>query len=365
MLTCPANTPPRSRRCRVEARALASLPTATSGVRARGGRTVSAALPVRRSATALNVPPAPVVGAATYLKLFATALVWGATWIAGRVAVGEASPLTVASWRFLLATLALGALVVVREGRPRWSRTDWLTLAALGASGIFLYNLCFLYGLQLIEAGRGALVVALTPAVIATGDWLLFGAPMSAGKAAGIGIAMFGCLVVVTNGNPHLLLAGQIGLGEWLIIGCSVLWAVYTFIGRRGTCSLSPLAMTFGASLTGWLMLSGAALFEGSLFAVGQTTWRGWIAVAFLGLCGTALAFTWYAEGVQRIGATRSAAFINLVPLSAVILGALLLDERLSLAVLVGGALVITGVIITNRAAASRATAANSKEKTA
>jgi len=125
------------------------------------------------------------------------------------------------------------------------------------------------------------------------------------------------------------------------------------------------LAMTFGASLTGWLMLSGAALFEGSLFAVGQTTWRGWIAVAFLGLCGTALAFTWYAEGVQRIGATRSAAFINLVPLSAVILGALLLDERLSLAVLVGGALVITGVIITNRAAASRATAANSKEKTA
>jgi drug/metabolite transporter (DMT)-like permease len=128
-----------------------------------------------------------------------------------------------------------------------------------------------------------------------------------------------------------------------------VLWAIYTFVGRRGTRSLSPLAMTFGASLTGWLMLTTAALLQGSLFSLAETTWRGWSAIVFLGLFGTALAFTWYAEAVQRIGATRSAAFINLVPVSAVILGAVLLDERLGVAVLAGGALVIAGVIITNQ----------------
>lgn len=287
---------------------------------------------------------------ATYGKLIATAFVWGATWIAGRVAVSEASPLAVASWRFLLAALVLGTLVVIHEGWPRWSLDEWLTLAALGASGIFLYNLCFLYGLKMIEAGRGALVVALTPAVVAAGDWLLFGAPMSPMKASGIGLAMFGCLLVVTNGDPRLLFAGQVGLGEWLIIGCSVLWAVYTFVGRRGTRSLSPLAMTFGASVTGWLMLTTAALLQGSLFSLAAITWRGGSAIIFLGLFGTALAFTWYAEAVQRIGATRSAAFINLVPVSAVVLGAVLLDERLGVAVLAGGALVIAGVIITNQA---------------
>ena len=302
---------------------------------------------------------------ATYVKLVATAIVWGATWIAGRVAVSEASPLAVASWRFLLAALVLGTLVVIHEGWPRWSLAEWLTLAAMGASGIFLYNLCFLYGLKLIEAGRGALVVALTPAVVAAGDWLLFGAPMSPMKAAGIGVAMFGCLVVVTNGDPRLLFTGQVGLGEWLIIGCSVLWAVYTFVGRRGTRSLSPLAMTFGASVTGWLMLTAAALLQGSLFSLAGTTWHAWSAIVFLGLFGTALAFTWYAEAVQRIGPTRSAVFINLVPVSAVILGALLLDERLEVAVLTGGALVITGVIITNQAGARPAAGVKSKEKTA
>jgi len=296
---------------------------------------------------------------ATYCKLVATALVWGATWIAGRIAVGEASPLAVASWRFLLAALVLGALLVIREGWPRWTRGECLTVAALGASGIFLYNICFLYGLQVIEAGRGALVVALTPAIIAAGDWLLFNAPMSPAKAGGITLAACGCLLVVSNGDPRRLVSGDIGLGEWLIIACSLLWATYTFIGRRGTRSLSPLAMTFGASLSGWLMLTSAALFQGSLFALQATTWQGWAAIVFLGVFGAALAFTWYAEAVQRIGPTRSAVFINLVPVSAVVLGALLLGERLGLPVLAGGALVIAGVLITNQAGARLAAVRN------
>lgn len=287
---------------------------------------------------------------ATYGKLVATALVWGATWIAGRIAVGEASPLAVASWRFLLATLVLGTLVVSREGWPRWTRGEWLIVAALGASGIFLYNVCFLYGLQVIEAGRGALVVALTPAIIAVGDWLFCRASMSAAKASGIALAACGCVLVISNGDPRRLLTGDVGLGEWLIVACSLLWAVYTFIGRRGTRSLSPLAMTFGASLSGWLMLTVAALFQGSLFALQATTWHGWLAIVFLGVFGAALAFTWYAEAVQRIGPTRSAVFINLVPVSAVVLGARLLGERLGLPVLAGGALVIAGVLITNQA---------------
>ena len=293
-----------------------------------------------------HAPAAPAI----YGKLLATALFWGGTWIAGRVAVREASPLAVASWRFCIATLVLGALVVAHEGRPRWSRRQWLTVTALGASGIFLYNICFLYGLRLIEAGRGALVVALTPAVVAAADWLLFGAPMSAKKALGIGLAMLGCLLVVTNGDLGRLAGGGVGSGEWLIVGCVVLWAAYTFISRRGTRELSALAMTFGASLTGWAMLTVAALVDGSLFALADTGWRGWSSIVFLGLFGTAVAFTWYSDAVHRVGATRAAAFINLVPVCAVLLGALLLGERLGTAVLAGGALVIAGVLLTNRA---------------
>ena len=101
------------------------------------------------------------------------------------------------------------------------------------------------------------------------------------------------------------------------------------------------------------LMLTGAALADGSLLALGATTWRGWSSIVFLGVFGTALAFTWYSQAIALIGTTKAAAFINLVPLFAVLLGALLLDERIGGAVLAGGALVMVGVFLTNRAAAS------------
>jgi drug/metabolite transporter (DMT)-like permease len=284
----------------------------------------------------------------TWLQLLAVAFFWGGTWVAGRVAVGEVSPLATASWRFLLAALTLGAVLWKTEGAPRWQARDWLGVTALGISGIFLYNICFLYGLKHIEAGRGALVVALTPAMIALADWLIFGAVMTKRRFSGVAIAMAGCLLVVTKGDVHLLTSGAVGPGEILILGCVVLWASYTFIGRRVNQRISPLAATFGASLTGWAMLTVAALFDGSLFALDALTINGIAAIAFLGILGTALSFTWYAAAVHDIGPTRAGMFINLVPVFGVLLGALMLRERLPAATYVGGAIVILGVITLN-----------------
>jgi hypothetical protein len=143
-----------------------------------------------------------VASPATYFKLLATALVWGATWIAGRVAVSEASPLAVASWRFLLAALVLGTLVVIHEGWPRWSPKEWLTLAALGASGIFLYNLCF----STAEDDRSRPRRAGGRADAGGGRRRRLATVRRADVADESGrhrLAMFGCLLVVTNGDPR------------------------------------------------------------------------------------------------------------------------------------------------------------------
>ena len=163
--------------------------------------------------------------------------------------------------------------------------------------------------------------------------------------------ALVGCLLVVTRGHPTLIFSGEVGFGEWLLLGTAVSWVAYTLISRHCSRHFSALAQTFGGCLTGWLMLTAAALADGSLFALSATSWRGWSGIVFLGVFGTALAFTWYSQAIARIGTTKAAAFINLVPLFAVVLGALLLDERIGGAVLAGGALVMVGVFLTNRAA--------------
>lgn len=289
-------------------------------------------------------------GAATYLKLIGAMFMWGGTWIAGRVVAQElTAPLAAPAIRFLLAGLALAGFALATEGRvPRpQTGSEWGAVSGLAMTGIFVYALCFFYGLKHITAGRGALVVALTPVLAALTAGLLGQERLSRRKLAGIAIAMAGCLTVIGNGNPLALLHGAVGIGEWLILGCALCWTAYTFIGRRATRTLSPLAATLWASLLGALLLGATALLQGGS-DLAAWSWRVWSSVVFLALGGTALAFTWFADGVRRLGASKASVFVNLVPVFAVLQAAVLLDERLGLSVLGGGLLVIAGVWLTS-----------------
>ena len=291
----------------------------------------------------------PQAGTATYVKLIGAMFMWGGTWIAGRVVAQElTAPLAVPAIRFLIAGLVLAGFALATEGRiPRpQTGAEWGIVSGLALTGIFLYALCFFYGLKHITAGRGALVVALTPVLVALGAWFMGQERMTSRKLAGIAIALLGCLAVVGNGNPLALLHGAIGMGEWLILGCALCWTAYTFIGRRATLSLTPLAATLYASLIGSLLIGITALLQGGT-DIGEWSWRVWASVLFLAIGGTALAFTWFADGVRRLGAAKASVFVNLVPVFAVLQAALLLDERLGFAVLGGGLLVIAGVWLT------------------
>lgn len=286
----------------------------------------------------------------TYVKLITAMAMWGGTWIAGRVIAQELSaPLAVAALRFVLSGLAVGGFMLLSEGRLPFpeSGRDWGLIWALGFFGIFLYGLCFFFGLQRIPAGRGALVVALNPAVIVITAWLIGKERMTTRKAIGSLIALAGCLTVIGNGDPLALFQGTVGLGEWLIVGCVMSWTAYTFIGWQASGRFSPLATTFYASLSGAVLLGLAALVQGDIDPAAWS-WRVWSGMGFLAIFGTAIAYTWFTDAVHRLGAGHASIFINLVPVFAVLQAALLLDERLGLAVLAGGALVIAGVWLTS-----------------
>lgn len=286
--------------------------------------------------------------ARTHLKLVATMLAWGGTWVAGRIAVAAVPPLAVGVWRFLFAAASLMLLLFIRQQRlPRLSRREALLVLAMAASGIFLYNLFFLYGMQHLTAGRGALVVAATPVLtlLAAAGW--FGEGLDPAKAFGSMIALTGCLTVIGHGDPLAPLRGRIGFGELLVLGCALAWTAYTLLGRVATRTLTPLTLTAYASTAGFLMLLLAALLYDPAALWPRYPASAWAAIAFLGFFGTTVGFTWFSAAVGEIGAQRAAAFINLVPVAAVVAGAVLLDEPFEISLLVGGALVIGGVWLT------------------
>lgn len=285
---------------------------------------------------------------APYLKLMLTMFCWGGTWIAGRIAVFEAPPLAVAFYRFLIASVCLAYCVYHAHATiPKLNARQCLITALLAATGIFAYNILFLYGLQQISAGRGALIVALKPAAATLLAWLWLKEPMSTKKALGIMVALAGCLLVISNGSPTKLLNGGVGHGEWLILGCVICWTLYTFIGRIAhQQGLSPLVMTFYASCIGCVMLAAVALYQGAITDYPRYSTHTWISIIFLGLFGTALGFTWFIGAVNQIGPICASAFLNLVPIWAILLGVVFLSEMLNGFTLLGGALVLIGVFL-------------------
>ena len=285
-----------------------------------------------------------------YLKLLLMALFWGGTFIAGRLLVGEVQPFAAAFLRFTIATIVL-LIITLRSYKklPSVPRDQWLPLLLLGLSGVFAYNLFFFRGLQLIEAGRAAVIIANNPIVIAIFAALLFGEKLNLLKIVGILLSVCGAIVVITQGHPTTILHSGIGKGELYIFGCVISWVIYSLVGRAAMRSLSPLTAVTYSALIGALLLFPAACLEGMLTQITDYSRTAWLSLLYLGLCGTVLGFVWYYQGIQRIGSTRAGQFINFVPICAIFLSAWLLDEPLTASLLGGVLLVSSGVYLTNR----------------
>jgi len=289
----------------------------------------------------------------TYVKLVLVALVWGASFIAGRVVSAEMDAPTAALWRYFIAATVLIAFVFATEhGLPRLKGRQWWDVVLLGVVGVSAYNLCFMYGLQTVSASRASLIIALIPAATLIGGAMFLHESLTAWRILGIVIALLGVAVELGGGNPLALFAGRAGLGEAALFGCVLSWAAYTLLSKRLLGEgVSTLAATTYAALAGTLMLIATSAATGNL-ALPHVSVRAWLAIAFIGVFSTALAYVWFCDGVRVIGPARTSVFINLVPVVAIALGVLLLDEKLEASMVTGAVLVLSGVFIINRAPA-------------
>ncbi|WP_321847249.1 DMT family transporter [Pseudomonas paraveronii] len=289
----------------------------------------------------------------TYLKLAAVTMIWGGTFVAGRYLAADLEPLLAATLRFLLASVALLAFMAC--ARVRLSRPDarqFVRLAVLGCFGIFFYNLCFFYGLHYINASRASLIVALNPAVIGVASWLLFKERLGAARWLGIALCLAGAGTVIVSRNPQLLQAvDNAWRGDLLIFGCVVGWGVYSLYSRELNQRLGPLQTVTWSILLGTGMLMITTLISGrlTLNALAAVHLPQLLGLLYLGVVGSAVAYIGWYDGIRRIGATRAGVFIALNPLTAVICGAVLLDEQLTPPMLLGGAVILLGIYLCNK----------------
>lgn len=284
-----------------------------------------------------------------HLRLVGMAVLWGASWPAGRIIAQSMPPLAGACLRFVLAALVLLPWMYWAGGFGQlksWSRQRWLGMAAAGATGVFGYAAFFLSGLQHLPAGKAALVITLNPVMTLLMAVWLFKERLNTTIGAGMLLAVLGAVVVISHGDPLALLHGAVGMGEWLILGCVVCWVLYTLIGRWMLTGVDALSTTAVTSTIGAILLLVASLVvEGSsgLASAVHSDGTAWAALLFLAFGATALAYAWYFDGVKALGAGAASGYITLVPLFGVVISSLLLGETIDAPMLLGGAMAIAG----------------------
>lgn len=298
----------------------------------------------------MSVAKERVGDAAVYVRLALVAVAWGGTFIAGRSLAGVA-PMFSASLRFLLASVVLSLFLVVSgKGFRRVTAGQALVVSLLGFCGIFSYSFFFFSGLQHISASRAALIVALNPAVMALIAYIFYRERVSALKMLGIALCFGGVALVVGGGDAQGAESGSGWLGEALIGGCVLSWSAYSVFCKSVVRQLGPLHTVTYSIYAGTLMLAAYTACTGALdfAAVARFSSGEALSLLYLGVIGSAVAYIWYYDGIQKIGVSRAGVFIALNPLAAVLFGAALLGEQMTLATLLGGALIITGIVVEN-----------------
>ncbi len=290
-------------------------------------------------------------GFVLYVKLVLTAIFWGGTFVAGRVVALEVGPFSAAFLRFLFASIFLFAFLIKSAGRiPTVERRTLIPLALLGLTGVFTYNILFFAGLRTIPASRASLIIATNPAFIFLFSCVFLRESADVRKLTGVLLSLVGAAIVISRGSSAGFMEGRLGWGELCIFGCVLSWVAYSLIGKSVMNTVGPLVAVSYACAMGALALFFPALFEGMVNGVAHYSPSAWLGLFYLGFFGSALGFSWYYEGIREIGPSRAGVFINIVPVSSVILAYLILAEPLEHSLILGALLVAMGVTLTNAA---------------
>jgi drug/metabolite transporter (DMT)-like permease len=269
-------------------------------------------------------------------------VVWGSTYFAIKVAVESIPPFLMAGGRFLIA----GAIMfpfAVRGGWP--SRAQWLGCALVGTLMLGA-NGALSFAERTVPSGYASLLIATVPLWLLGFDAGLNRARLGLAPVAGlaVGLAGVGLLSGARSGSVSVT-------GVVICLCAAASWALGTILSHRVAMPSNPALgssmqmVTAGAVLLCWAAATGEA---GSL-QLGAVSARSWLAFGYLILVGSIVGFSAYVIAVKKLPTTTVATYAYVNPVIAVLLGTVFLNERLTPAMLGGGALIIAAVALVVR----------------
>jgi len=269
--------------------------------------------------------------------------IWGSTWLFIKLGLADLPPITFAGIRFVIACTILFTLIRIRRIPLPRARADWILLASSGILSFGLnYGLVF-WGEQYITSGLAALLQATLPAFgLVFAHLHLPSERLTWTKIGGVVLGVFGVGVVFSN---QLVVSGRQALAGCVALVLSAMFAAYSNVLVKAFGKhLNPAVLSAGQMLFGLVLLLSVGLpLEGNPFRFHWTP-MAVIAMLYLAVVGSVIAFLLYYWLVLNMDVTKSMLIALVTPVVAVLLGMLVLDEEFGWRTLAGGAMIILGI---------------------
>lgn len=292
---------------------------------------------------------AATIWSRAYPLLTVTALFWAGNSIVGRAARDLVPPAALSFWRWTIALALLLPLAWPHLKRD-WPaiRANWAIVALLGALAIGSFNILLYTGLQSTTALNSMLIQSALPALVLIVGALVMGDRTSPRQIAGVLISLVGVLAIIARGDPAMLWGLQLNIGDAIIGGAVLLWALYSVLLRRRP-SVHPLSFLAASMVVGIAVIVPFYAHE---------LWSGVrivpqmgsaLAIAYVSIFPSFLAYLFFNRGVELIGSAATGQYMNVMPLMGAGLAMLFLGERLHPFHIAGLALIVAGIWVAGR----------------
>ncbi len=271
----------------------------------------------------------------------------GVTVVLTRFVIAETDALTLAFVRYGIAALFLAAILLATTRIPRIARRDLLAISALGIVMFTGFPFFMARALEDTTAARGALIFASMPLITIMLGALFRVEPLTRIKSAAVAVGLVG--TVTALGERVGAVAPDALRGDVLMLVAVLIASAYNVFSRRYLIRYGALTITV------WTMLLGSLVLMALAFTVGGAasgaldfSLQGWVIMLALAIPGAALMTFTYSKALELITPMSAAITIGLNPITAILLGAVVLAEPVTVRVLAGFGLIVAGILLAN-----------------
>ena len=285
--------------------------------------------------------------ASPYLLLVLTTLFWAGNFNVGRAISGEVPPLGLSFWRWIVA-FAILLPFAYRPMKEQWSvlKQNVGLVLLLSVLGVAMFNSFVYLGLQTTTATNGVLMQSISPIIIILLSTIFFGDKANGQQWFGVLVSLVGAGIILARGDISVLLTLDFNVGDMWILCAVISWSIYTVLLRKLPQALKGLPFLGYSMLFGMLLILPFYVmetFNGRPMPISSTAIAG---VAYVSVFASLLAFLFWNNAANRLGANRTGQFIHLIPAFGLTIATFILGEKLQSFHYTGMLLVAAGLVL-------------------